>query len=120
MSKLEPKGFYVAKLVDADIYARMEHFSEYDIDYLEMKRVLYLKVMGEKLETFSFPTTWVDAVKARWFPGWLLRRYPASYTKIDITALYPKLSLPDEDYRFTLDSSQSTINSEDWHIDSDV
>ena len=29
--------------------------------------------------------------------------YPASYTKIDITAwcLYPKLSLPDEDYRFT-------------------
>jgi len=37
------------------------------------------------LLTYRWPTTWRDAFKDRWFPGWLKTRWPVQYTKISLT-----------------------------------
>jgi len=41
-----------------------------DIPTLQMQR-----------HEISFPSDWWEAVKERWFPEWLLKRYPVEYTK---------------------------------------
>lgn len=45
----------------------------------------------------KYPASWKDAVKARFSPGWVKRRWPVKYTVVTMTAreLYPKLSMPD-------------------------
>jgi len=59
-------------------------------------------VWGErgKSETIKYPATWRDAFKERWFPKWLLNRYPAQYRvhEISTTTLYPnfKISMPND------------------------
>lgn len=59
-------------------------------------------VWGErgKSETIRYPKTWREAIKERWFPRWLLRRYPVLYRshEINTTTLYPnfKVSVPDQ------------------------
>lgn len=57
----------------------------YDIDAMAVRLKRY--VMSERLadETVSWPATWWDAVKERWFPDWLLRRYPVEYKHADFT-----------------------------------
>lgn len=40
-----------------------------------------------ELCSYSWPTTWWDAVKARWFPAWALKRWPAVYDGVDLTQI---------------------------------
>ena len=42
----------------------------------------------------EYPTTWWDAVKERFAPGWFLVRWPAQKTRIDMHVLYPKIAMP--------------------------
>jgi hypothetical protein len=35
-----------------------------------------------------YPTTWLDAFKLRWFPGWLCRLFPANETIVTIDSCY--------------------------------
>jgi hypothetical protein len=59
-------------------------------------------IWGErgKSETIKYPKNWREAFKERWFPAWLLRRYPVVYRvhEINTTTLYPnfKISVPDQ------------------------
>jgi len=58
---------------------------EKSIDYTVDSLVLRLRAFmwGEKSapdDVIRYPTTWWDAVKQRWLPRWLLKRYPANYT----------------------------------------
>ncbi len=48
-------------------------------------------------ESVRWPTTWWDAVKARWFPRWALRRWPAAYSHADFTIYrgYPDIVMPE-------------------------
>ncbi len=45
------------------------------------------------------PASWWDAFKERWFPDWLQRHFPLSYTRIyhDVKHyhLYPKMAIPE-------------------------
>jgi len=46
---------------------------------------LYHSVYGitrEARSTIDVPATWVDHFKLRWFPSWLLKRYPVRYRGI--------------------------------------
>jgi len=47
----------------------------------------------QKRVEIRHPRDWWQAFKARWFPSWALRRWPAQYTVHVITAqeLFPKL-----------------------------
>lgn len=61
-----------------------------------------LIVAGEKLpvRTISYPATWWDAFKDRWFPVALLARWPAQFRThtIQFAALYPTFRPKLEDY----------------------
>jgi len=65
-------------------------------EFLMDQMVLTLKaeVYGEHLRDHKFPADWWQAVKDRWFPDWLKRRYPVRYTIISRSAVYPEMSLP--------------------------
>lgn len=69
----------------------------FDLDALLVR--LRKDVWSERLgdETVRWPTTWWDAVKARWFPWWALRRWPAKYSHADFTVYrgYPDLVMPE-------------------------
>jgi len=58
-------------------------------------------IFGQKLEQreVSYPSTWWDAVKERFFPAWLLVRFPVTYKilRLEGWATYPKLSLPGQE-----------------------
>ncbi|HEY9661964.1 MAG TPA: hypothetical protein V6C65_26205 [Allocoleopsis sp.] len=45
---------------------------------MDIQRQLY----GKKLDEFSctYPANWKEAFKERWFPSWLLKKYPVQYT----------------------------------------
>jgi len=61
-------------------------------------------VWGERVDALSIshPSDWWQAFKDRWFPRWLLKKYPVKFTKhcFDVRALYPnfKPSVPTEKY----------------------
>lgn len=60
----------------------------------------YLWGESGKPQTIRYPATWWDAVKERWFPEWLVARYPVTYREyeINLNTLYPnfRISLPHE------------------------
>lgn len=58
----------------------------------------YASIAAQKLDEkrCQYPADWKEAFKERWFPKWLLKRYPVKYTYIEMKAvqLYPKIQLP--------------------------
>ena len=64
-------------------------------------------IMAEKVQdirkTIQWPATWWDAVKERFFPRWLLRRYPVmhyiEHVELVAYATLPKCTLIPEDKR---------------------
>lgn len=65
-------------------------------------------VLGERLpqKTIEHPADWWQALKARWFPPWALKRWPVRMTvhHIDAQVLYPnlRLALPKESRVFKI------------------
>jgi len=47
------------------------------------------KVYGRDVDEIRFPSNWREAFKARWFPGWLKKRFPIEFNIIKIEALLP-------------------------------
>lgn len=52
-------------------------------------------IWGQYLDKHSvqYPTDWWQAFKERWYPKWLLAKYPVRYKvfEVDVKALYPDL-----------------------------
>lgn len=46
-----------------------------------------------KHQEIKYPYDWWQAFKERWFPAWLLKRYPVQYhvVVLDVRALYPEI-----------------------------
>ena len=69
---------------------------------------------GESVEkhTIKYPKDWWQALRERWFPRWVLNRWPVRYTvhHIDLVAVYRKFrpSLPNEDYRIWINKETGT------------
>jgi hypothetical protein len=52
------------------------------------------ELLGRKrTETVSYPATWWEHFKHRWFPRWALKRWPVQLrtVKVDAFALFPEL-----------------------------
>lgn len=56
---------------------------------------LIAHVLGRRHDgpEIRYPMNWWDAFKARWFPAWLLRRFPARFVVVlpSMTELYPDI-----------------------------
>jgi hypothetical protein len=57
-------------------------------------------VLGKTIGTphVEYPATWWDALKRRWFPAWLLSRFPALMTTVDLEVFhtFPNMAVPQE------------------------
>ena len=71
----------------------------YPVENMLVVRATY-DFWEEQLETREklWPATWWQHVKERFFPRWLLRRFPVRYDQyvVNTVALYPHLSFPDQ------------------------
>lgn len=54
--------------------------------------ILYGETIFRKMVTY--PLNWKEAFKERWFPKWILKRYPVQYKEIElsIAEVYPNIS----------------------------
>lgn len=72
------------------------------------------KIAGETLEVkeATFPADWWQAVKERWFPVWVKERWPVRYAsiRIEARALYPKISLPREQFESVIVYDETRFN----------
>ena len=56
-------------------------------------------------ESIEYPANWKEAVKERFAPAWFKQRWPVLKTvkRFDARILYPNVSFPKEDWRWSLD-----------------
>ncbi len=52
------------------------------------------RMAGQVVETHKYPTTWLDAFKLRWFPKFLLNKYPVNFTTVKTWECYPDYAFP--------------------------
>jgi hypothetical protein len=57
-------------------------------------------------KVIKYPKDWFEFFKQRWFPKWLLKKYPIKYRyhTLDIKTIYPKIkiSVPKEKYNLVI------------------
>lgn len=71
---------------------------------------------GERIQVHArWPETWWDAFKERWFPQWLLRRFPVSWSEIDVDRPLYQAVCP----HTSLESLESLPCHLDWLIEMD-
>jgi hypothetical protein len=60
------------------------------------------------LVEIKYPRDWREAFKERWFPSWLLSRYPVVYKthRIDVREIYPDYRPVVHDQTFLLKLAQ--------------
>jgi len=65
-----------------------------------------LRNYGIELPGFSYPLDWWQAFKARWFPAWALKRWPAKMKhvgggrkELEFRAIFPELDTVRDRYR---------------------
>lgn len=67
-----------------------------DGDGYEARLCKWLLGTPKESEQVSYPTTWWDAFKARWFPRWLRRFFPVAMTTVCMEryCVYPEVPRP--------------------------
>lgn len=96
---LERLKFYSKTYVDmADIAASMSPtvYIAHVADALIIDMVTTLAGKREIVYDVRLPADWWSAVKDRWFPKWLLTRYPPTYRriKVDKATAFPSIQIP--------------------------
>lgn len=72
----------------------------------------FIVQLGQRFDPIhvEYPTDWWQALKQRWFPAAVLRRWPVHMTVKDWhpSVVYPQIALPDEPRTELLNFRQST------------
>jgi hypothetical protein len=70
-----------------EVVSEKDHYIGYRV-----RGYVWSQDAGKKVE-FKYPADWWQAFKERWFPEWLLKRYPVAYThrEFQVKATYPDL-----------------------------
>jgi hypothetical protein len=50
-------------------------------------------VAGENVKEIKYPLNWVQAFRERWFPKFILKRWPVRYHSWKIDFLYPEIEM---------------------------
>lgn len=56
------------------------------------------RMAGQKVQRYKHPKTWLDAFKLRWYPKFLLKRYPVEYVVLETWQCYPEYPIPREQF----------------------
>jgi len=54
-----------------------------------------MNLLTQNIDRYRWPANWKEAVKERFCPKVLLKRWPVKYRTVDVLAIYPKAKLPD-------------------------
>lgn len=73
----------------------LEIYEDRVADHLVTQLKVYVYGVQHIEEYVTYPETWVDAVKVRFFPKWLLKRYPGKMVSkaVTITRICPHLNM---------------------------
>jgi len=112
-SQIELEKIRIAAQVVIDrqlMGAKVQWLEHHLTDQLVIQIQGYLLGETKEPEPIVYPKTWWDALKIRWFPKWLLKRYPAERVRHDIkfNIMYPnfRVRLPTEDHIVRIAHSQ--------------
>ena len=102
---LERLQFSAQAVIDLDVLDQIRFTPTFQtwVDSTARHMVLSMKrdVLGQRLTKIheSYPATWWEAVKLRFYPEWLLKRCPPKmqYIIVDAHALYPKIEIPNQE-----------------------
>ena len=95
VQRLVDKGL----IIEANRLKRQQHGDLEDYDAQLIRHILDIATQEDPL--YKHPTRqnsrgmWWEYLKARWFPDWLLRKFPIKYEEIIAVHKFPELSLPD-------------------------
>lgn len=70
---------------------------QYDIhhDYMHdrMIHMLNWNLLGKEIETRTYPSTWWDGFKAKYYPKWLKARYPPEFDTFRLHNICPHIAI---------------------------
>jgi len=100
---------------DIDVEVNGQVRFDYDEVFVRMVKELLKQNIGDRI--IKHPTDWKEAFKEKWFPKWVLKKYPVKYRVYDALTIYPTLlkkypvppGLREEGFYFTF-----TENREDY------
>lgn len=109
-------GFRAEAYVQDYVYASALEIEVLRRELLGSTLWILQRVVTQPLERISvtYPKTWWDALKARWFPRWAKERWPVAYVTaiLEAKALYPKIALPDHEHSIHLELSFAPNNEQ--------
>jgi len=95
---LKQKCFESNVIVPEDVKAEL--YEDFVLGQLAMS--LSARIASLKVENYEFraPQDWLEAFKERFFPKWVLKKFPVKYRveKINVEALFPKIKM-DKEYQ---------------------
>lgn len=102
---LEKMGIGFELKIAREIVSELDRYVGYKI-----RAYVWSQDAGKKV-TFKYPSDWWQAFKERWFPAWLLKRYPIFYTvqEFQVKATYPDLVI--QSHKPVLRLIQATLES---------
>lgn len=85
--------YSAVEIAESETHPENFRYQETKQTMLSMIRVMDAQIWGRDLiEQLEFPATWTDAFKLRFFPEWLLEKYPATVKYINLRELFPQVS----------------------------
>lgn len=86
--------------------ASVEFRDDFFTNNVVMQAHGYLWGRTDELVEIKYPKDWRESFKERWFPAWMLKRYPVAYKthRIDVREIYPdyRPAIPDKTFRLKL------------------
>jgi hypothetical protein len=114
---LEKIKFAMVERIPEEVFLNLDidQFANYFSDdiVIKVQSFVWAQTLKDQHQIITYPDGWIQAIKARWFKGWLLKKWPVRYKQIiiDVKALYPhfKPTLPDEDYHLKIFKKEMEI-----------
>lgn len=95
---------------------KFQEFRQVMRDELVMQLKAEFASMEPQYQEFSWPTTWWDALKLRWFPRWALRRWPSDMSRITLTerTAFPDIAVPPNQHTILLRTVKPSSYTTFW------
>ena len=96
---LERIRFALGRVISREMAEDIEVSSYIDFLTGDIKVKFEKDIMGRKIDLIVYPRDWKEALKERWVPKFILKRFPVKYKAHNIYALYPSLKYDIGDYK---------------------
>jgi hypothetical protein len=81
--------FFTRFLIDKYILTAIKTDVEWDVFLRSYVASMSFDFLSTDSEPVQYPSNWIEAVKDRFLPEWLKRRFPVKYTVITPTHMFP-------------------------------